>query len=100
MANRKRRFELSLPAEKDLEDVFSYTDEEYGSDQAIKYLTELDDVFQQLVENPELGRERNEIKKGLRSFPKNKHVVFYRILKEHIRIVRILHGNRDLPKFL
>jgi len=98
MSNRQTHFELALPADKDLEDIFSYTDEEYGLNQAIKYLTELEDVFEQLVENPELGRERNEIKKGLRSFPKGSHVVFYRILVKHIRIVRILHGSRDLPK--
>jgi toxin ParE1/3/4 len=98
MSNRKTHFELALPADADLEVIFSYTDEEYGLDQAIKYVTELEDVFEQLVENPELGRERNEIKKDLRSFPKGEHVVFYRILTKHIRIVRVLHGSRDLPK--
>lgn len=98
MSNRISHFELALPADEDLEDIFNYTDEEYGLDQAVKYLNELEHVFEQLVENPELGRERNEIKKDLRSFPKGAHVVFYRILTKHIRIVRILHGSRDLPK--
>jgi toxin ParE1/3/4 len=98
MSNKKSHFELSLPADQDLEEIFDYTEEEFGSDQAAKYLTELQDVFEQLVENPELGRERNEIKQGLRSFTKDAHVVFYRILSKHIRIVRVLHGSRDLPK--
>ena len=25
------------------------------------------------------------------------HVIFYRVLKDRIRIVRVLHGSRDLP---
>ena len=98
MSNKKSHFELSLPAELDLEDVFSYTEEEFGSNQAVKYLLELEDVFVGLAQSPELGRERNEIKEGLRSFPAGSHIVFYRILSEHIRIVRVMHGSRDLPK--
>jgi len=47
-----------------------------------------------------MGRTRNEIKKELRIFPKASHVVFYRILKDTIRIVRVLHGSKDLPSFL
>lgn len=98
MANRKSRYEIALPADEDLEEIFVYSEEEFGRDQAIKYLTELDDVFEQLVRNPELGRERNEIKKGLRSLLKGSHIVFYRIRSDHIRIVRVLHGSRDLPR--
>ena len=93
------RYELSPSADADLEDIFDYTDQEFGMNQAIEYLNELERIFERLVENPELGRNRNEIKKGLRSFPKAEHIIFYRILSGHIRIVRVLHGNRDLPKF-
>ncbi|MBI1286224.1 MAG: type II toxin-antitoxin system RelE/ParE family toxin [Flavobacteriales bacterium] len=98
MFSKKGHFEISLPADEDLEEIFIYTEEEFGTDQAVEYLTELDTVFYQLVGNPELGRERNEIKKGLRSFPSGSHVVFYRILADHVRIVRVLHGSRDLPR--
>jgi toxin ParE1/3/4 len=61
------RYALSKPADKDLEDIFDYTEEEFGLDQAINYLNDLEILFGQLVVNPELGRERNEIKSGLRS---------------------------------
>lgn len=30
----------------------------------------------------------------------NSHIIFYRICTDHIRIVRVLHGSRDLPQFL
>ncbi|CAD7809995.1 Toxin ParE1 [Chryseobacterium aquaeductus] len=94
----RRSYILSEFADKDLEDIFDYTSLNFGFDQAEKYLLEIEDVFQNLVENPESGRKRNEIKAGLYSFPKDNHVIFYRILDFHIRIVRVLHGSRDIPK--
>ena len=64
---------LSPETEQDLNDVFDYTEGVYGFDQAVSYLSEFDDIFHQLIDNPELGR---------------------------IRIVRILHGSCDLPNSL
>lgn len=94
----KNKYVLSREADNDLEEIFDYTFEEFGFNQAVKYLGEIDDVFVKLTNTPEIGRTRNEIKKSLYSLPIGNHVVFYRIQKEHIRIVRVLHGAKDLPK--
>lgn len=94
------KFILSKAADADLEDIFDYTLKEFGLDQAVSYVSGFDDTFNMIAENLEIGRERKEIRGDLRSFSKDKHVIFYRILSDHIRIVRILHGSRDLPKFL
>ncbi|WP_316912304.1 type II toxin-antitoxin system RelE/ParE family toxin [Aquimarina agarilytica] len=53
-----------------------------------------------LSENPKVGKDRSEIKMELVSFPYGSHIIFYRIFKNHIRIVRVLYGGRDLVKFL
>ncbi|WP_179009097.1 type II toxin-antitoxin system RelE/ParE family toxin [Winogradskyella forsetii] len=90
-------YKLSIQADNDLNDIFDYTELEHGFDQAIIYLIGLEALFKNLVLNPKIGRERNEIKKGLYSITENYHVVFYRILKTHIRIVRVLHGRKDIP---
>lgn len=100
MANPEMFYELSPEADRDLEDIFDYTEREFGIDQAIEYLSGFEGMFTKLVHNPELGKEREEIREGLRSLLKEKHVVFYRILGNRIRIVRILHGSRDLRTFL
>ena len=91
---------LSQAADADLEDIFDYTLEEFDLDQAVSYVSGFDDMLKTIAGNPEIGRERREIREELRSLVKEKHVIFYRILSDHIRIVRILHGSRDLPKFL
>ncbi len=98
MPSKISSYELSSEAEKDLSDIFDYTEGEFGFDQAVIYLSEFSDMFQYVVDNPELGRERPEIRVGLRSVTANSHVVMYRVLKDRIRIVRVLHGSRDLKQ--
>ena len=95
----KEFYLLSEIADEDLENIFDYTTNEFGFEQAEKYLNEIEEVFQSLLLNPELGKTRNEIKINLYSFPKDNHIIFYRILDNHIRIVRVLHGSRDIPKY-
>ena len=90
---------LSEIADKDLEDIFDLTFDEFGFDQAEKYLLEIEEIFQNLIINPQIGKKRDEIKQGLYSFPKDNHIIFYRILDNHIRIVRVLHGSRDISKY-
>ena len=100
MAKSVQLYELSTEADSDLEEVFDYTDREFGIDQAVEYVSSFDIVFELLIKNPELGKIRKDIRKGLRSLVHEKHVVYYRILTDRIRIVRILHGSRDVFKFL
>lgn len=95
----KKSYILSEIADKDLEEIFDYTFDEFGFSQAEKYLLEIEEIFQNLIINPELGKKRDEIKEGLYSFPKDNHIIFYRILKDHIQIVRVLHGSKDIPKY-
>lgn len=93
-------YSLSPEADNDIEEIFDYTEFEYGLQKAIEYTTQFHTVFIELSQSPELGRSRDEIKVGLRSLIQNKHVIFYRILKDHIRIVRVLHSRSDIPSFL
>lgn len=100
MTLHKLRYELSAEADHDLEDIFDYTTASFGAEQAVKYLSELEDLFENLCLYPKSGRHREEIRKELYSISKNNHIVFYRITKESIRIVRVLHASRDIIKFL
>lgn len=90
---------LSQEADFDLGDIFEYT-AEFGINQAIKYLSEIEEIFFKITLTPEIGKIRNEIKIGLYSFPVGEHIIFYRILTDHIRIVRVLHSGRDLQKHI
>ena len=100
MANALNSYELSAEADKDLEEIYDYTEAEFGENQAIKYLLGLDELFSFLSVHPKAGRTRNEIRTGLRSSSYVSHIVFYRCFEHNIRIVRVLHSSRDIPKFL
>jgi toxin ParE1/3/4 len=100
MASGGYRYELSQAADKDLQEIYDYTAANFGSDQAIKYLSGLEELFSAMCTHPNIGRERNEIRKGLRCGSYVSHIVYYRVLNNRIRIVRVLHASRDIPKFL
>ena len=94
------QFILSTKADDDIEVLFDDGIYKFGENQAIKYLEELNLIFIFLSENPKACRKRDEIKLNIVSFPYRSHIIFYRIFKKHIRIVRVIYGGRDLVKFL
>ena len=68
-----------------------------------RFLDDVDSTVNQLLVRPELGRFRPEVKAGLRSWPFEvfgNWINFYRVDKESLRQVRLLHGARDLPRAL
>ena len=91
---------ISRQTEEDLVDIWLYTNDEWGSDQADEYLRQIDTGISRLVEYPELGKDRNELREGYRSLSINHHIAFYIVQKNEITIVRILHENSDLPSHL
>ena len=94
------KYVLAQEAENDIEEIFDFGESKFGKAQAITYLIQMEEYFVLLAENPGIGKKRNEIKEGLFSLPYVSHIIFYRILENHIRIVRVLYGGRDLVRFL
>jgi toxin ParE1/3/4 len=68
---------------------------------ALKVLDAMEDKFKLLARSPELGRKREELAPGLRSFPAaHNYLVFYKPIDNGIEIIRVLHGSRDIePMF-
>jgi toxin ParE1/3/4 len=90
--------DISPAADQDLSEIFDYTEENYGTSQAIAYLEELYHVFTELGSTPGMGRKRDEIRRGLRSFPKNSHMIFYRLRSRRVWIVRVISMQRDIMR--
>jgi toxin ParE1/3/4 len=49
-----------------------------------------------LAKQPWIGRERPELRPGLRSFAVRSYVIFYRIIGDTVEIVSVVHGARDI----
>jgi toxin ParE1/3/4 len=95
-----KSYELTELAENDVSAIYDYTVSKYSKDKAARYLIGLDELFSNIIENPYIGKERSDVRAELRSFVYEKHVVFYRILSDRIRIIRVLHASCDMPNFL
>ncbi|MEM0933566.1 MAG: type II toxin-antitoxin system RelE/ParE family toxin [Bacteroidota bacterium] len=94
------RYVLAEAAKNDLQEIYDFGIYKFGYAQATNYLEDLQGYFNALTKNPDIGKHRDEIKAGLYSLPHVSHVIFYRILPDRIRIVRVLHGRSDIPKHL
>ncbi|MAM30469.1 MAG: plasmid stabilization protein [Flavobacteriaceae bacterium] len=93
-------YTLSQKAQEDIDTIYEFGLQKFGKDQAIEYLVTLRSYFELLLKNPDIGKQRDEIKEGLYSFPCVSHLIFYRVFANHLRVVRVLHGSRDLKRFI
>ena len=51
-----------------------------------------------LAATPLIGRPRPEIGEQVRSFPVAPHVLLYQPVDRGIRVLRVVHGARDMPR--
>lgn len=93
-------YALRQLAVADLEAIWVYTVEQWGVEQAERYLKSLFACFEDLAENPQLGRQRDEVKACYRSFPQGRHVVFYVVMPAGIEVIGIVHQSADVDTHL
>jgi len=87
-------------AKVDLEKIWLYTNEEWGVEQADKYIRLLVSRFTWISENPLLGKKRDDVKPGYYCFPEGMHLIFYMITKTGIDIIGIPHQSMDIVTHL
>ena len=91
-------YRLSPLAEDDLYKIISTTINSWGNEQAKEYAQNIDTALIKLAQYPDFGRERNEVYNGAKSFPVEKHIVFYQVSDNGIDVARILHQRMDPSK--
>ena len=96
MAGRKPTVVWSPQAESDLLEIWEYLAREVSTEVADRRVRQIADACDQLQRFPFRGRPRDDLGPGLRSILSQPHLVFYRVARDHIEIVRILHGRRDI----
>jgi toxin ParE1/3/4 len=89
------RFRLSRQAEQDLEDIWIYLTQQ-DELLADKQIAQILDRFPMLSEFPNMGKQRDDLLTGLKSFPVKPYIIFYNKIVDGIEIVRVLHQSRDI----
>ncbi|MGD9509607.1 MAG: type II toxin-antitoxin system RelE/ParE family toxin [Geminicoccaceae bacterium] len=99
MAERPR-LTLAVPARRDLVEIWSWIAASSSRARADDLPERLRDSFRLLARNPLIGRERPEIREGVRSFAVVPHVIFYEPNRSGVRVLRVIHGARHLERAL
>ena len=87
-------------ARTDLDDIWDYTAQRWGIDQAERYLRRIAEAAELIAETPGRGRSCDHVREGYRKYPVGSHVIFYRETGGNIDVVRILHQQMDFDRHL
>lgn len=90
----------SQQAKNDLKEIYLYSCNKWGENKAVEYLMQIDAGLHELINNPNLGKSRDNVREGYRSIQINRHVIFYRVEQSEIYIVRVLHDQMLPSKHL
>ena len=95
-------YKISQEANRDIENIWVYTFENWSLEQADRYLNLIIDEIEYLTKNPHSGKDYSQIRKGYFRSQVKSHFIFYKInLKdEQIEIIRILHQRMDIESRL
>ena len=90
---------FTVAATVDLENIWDYTEVEWGLAQARRYVQELRDTCHALASGQKRGRTV-DVRPGFLKCRSGSHVIFFRDLVDTMEIVRILHGAQDVARHL
>ena len=88
------KLDVSVLADKDLENIFDYTLERWGYNQAQEYLGLILEIFNVILGSPKIGAKQPRMG-TLRKLRAEHHMVYYIVGTNNIEIVRVLHKSAD-----
>jgi toxin ParE1/3/4 len=94
------RYRTTRRADADVFDIYSQGVIDFGEPQAERYHAGLLRAFEFVAAHPLAARERNEYSPPVRMHFFGAHMVAYLVKKDHVLIVRVLHGRQDWERHL
>jgi len=95
MSFPERRIHFLDAAREQLSEILLYTEREWGEEQRDLYFGRLMETLDLLASRPEIGRRRDDLSQGLRSYPTGSHTIYYWHRGDTIMIARILHRRQN-----
>jgi toxin ParE1/3/4 len=78
------RYVLSPRARADLDEIWNYTTQRWGTAQAEDYIRLLQRAIETVAEEPRRGRTCDEVRKGYRKYSVGSRTVFYKSVRAGI----------------
>jgi toxin ParE1/3/4 len=91
-----QRLVILPAAQADLIEIGDFIAQD-NPERAASFLTEIEARMIQASERPQSFPLRDDVHKGLRSARHGRYLIFFLEAGDEVRIVRVLHGARDLP---
>jgi toxin ParE1/3/4 len=89
--------QLAKRAQADLDKIWDYVFEASGSAEiADRLIDAITQRFCLLATHPEIGRHRDDLRLGRRTYPVESYVILYRLKGADVLILRVAHSKRDL----
>lgn len=89
------RVTTSRDADFDLLEIWAHI-ARHRIEAADRLAERFDEVFQSLARSPNIGRGVDGLLPGLRRFPIGEYLVFFTAAEGGIRVVRVIHGAREI----
>lgn len=83
-------------AAEDLIEIYLYI-AHHNEPAAERLIHELHAQCQLLAERPGIGRLRDDLRPGMRTWPHRSYLILYRAIDGGAEIVRVVHGARNIP---
>jgi toxin ParE1/3/4 len=93
-----RRVDFTPRSRRDIEEIWDYSADQFGLDQADLYLRGIQRAAMTVAEDPRRGLACDEIRSGYRKFSVGSHVLFFKASATRVVIVRILHRRMDFGR--
>lgn len=91
---------FSPQAQSDYEAILADSLRRWGEEQAAAYEEVLLRALSHLQDRPLLGRARDDLRPGVRTFPAGQHLIVYEVGDLAIRVARLLHQRMDAHRAL
>ncbi len=82
-------------AEADLVEVWLQLADDGGLNRADEYISKLQAICELIASQPDMGLNRSDIAKGVRSFPVDRYVIYYEHYGLTLSVLRVWHTAQD-----
>ena len=95
-----KSYVLSPRAQADIDEIWDYSADRWGIDQADRYIGKLREAIETIANDPRRGRPCDHLRAGYRRCSVAAHVLFFRVVAGGVEVVRVLHQSMDFERHL
>lgn len=88
-------YRLTPVARRDLENIWRFTCGLWNAEQADRYVDQFIEAFEVLAGSPRIGPTCDHVQRDIRRWPIERHMIYFRITRPGVAIIRILHDRMD-----